>query len=84
MLHGIQLVLLVGLLISEVIIEQHQLLQHSSFNAGQYAGASGVGGSSPRSSSAGLFGFGRQNNTQYQHLPGADLERGKGQQQPLW
>ncbi|KAF6265156.1 hypothetical protein COO60DRAFT_1697984 [Scenedesmus sp. NREL 46B-D3] len=85
--HGVQLVLLVGLLISEVIIQQHQLLQRSSFDQPQvhHAGANGVHGSSPRGN-GGVFaalGFGQRQGS-YQQLPGEDGEAGKSKhKEPL-
>jgi hypothetical protein len=87
--HGVQLVLLTGLLISEVIIQQHQLLQRSSFDQPQMhqPGANGMhGGSIPRRG-GGLFaalGFGARQDS-YQHLPGDDEEAGKSKQkEPMW
>jgi hypothetical protein len=88
--HGVQLVLLVGLLISEVIIQQHQLLQRSSFDQPQMhpPGANGMhGGSSIPRRGAGLFaafGFGGRQDS-YQQLPGEDEEAGKSKQkEPMW
>uniref|UniRef100_A0A383VNR8 Uncharacterized protein n=1 Tax=Tetradesmus obliquus TaxID=3088 RepID=A0A383VNR8_TETOB len=86
--HGLQLVLLTGLLISEVIIQQHQLLQRSSFDQPQmhHAGSNGVNGGSPRRA-AGMFaglGFGQRQGS-YQQLPGEDEEAGKSKHKlPMW
>jgi hypothetical protein len=89
-IHGVQLVLLVGLLISEVIIQQHQLLQRSSFDQpqmNQHTGANGVHGGSPRRGAAGVFaalGFGQRQGT-YQQLPREDEEAGTSKQkEPMW
>ncbi|WIA38058.1 hypothetical protein OEZ86_001427 [Tetradesmus obliquus] len=86
--HGLQLVLLTGLLISEVIIQQHQLLQRSSFDQPQmhHAGSNGVNGGSPHRA-AGMFaglGFGQRQGS-YQQLPGEDEEAGKSKHKlPMW
>jgi hypothetical protein len=84
--HGVQLVLLAGLLISEVIIQQHQLLQRSSFDQPQvhHAAANGVHGGSPRRGT-GVFaalGFGQRQES-YQQLPGEDEEAGKSKQKEV-
>jgi hypothetical protein len=57
-LHCVQFVLLLGLLVAEVIIQQHQLLQKSSFG-------------SSSSSSGTLPTTAQQNRGAYQHLPGS-------------
>jgi hypothetical protein len=84
--HGVQLVLLVGLLISDVVIQQHQLLQRSSFDQPQahQSGANGMYGGSPRRSGGrfAAFGFGARRDS-YQQLPGEDEEAGKSKQKEL-
>lgn len=86
--HGLQLVLLTGLLISEVVIQQHQLLQRSSFDQPQmhHAGSNGVHGGSPHRA-AGMFaglGFGQRQGS-YQQLHGEDEEAGKSKHKlPMW
>ncbi|KAF8054728.1 Abcb6 [Scenedesmus sp. PABB004] len=75
--HGVQLVLLLlGLVIAELIIQQHQLLQRSTFRRGR-CGARGGGGS------GGFFGWGAAPGG-YERLP-SDAEEGKPRRVPrLW
>lgn len=68
------MVLLVCLLISEVIIQQHQLLQRSSF------GGAAINGGSPRAAWQCA-----DDQHAYQPLPSDDnLESGKAQRFNLW
>ncbi|KAF8055403.1 Abcb6 [Scenedesmus sp. PABB004] len=93
--HGVQLVLLLGLVIAELIIQQHQLLQRSTFvTSGAAAGlAARLNGASPSAAAAaaaaaargsgGFFGWGAAPGG-YERLP-SDAEEGKPRRVPrLW